>query len=93
MSRAAAIQSLEPFRLTPHMARHGGLSEDALSRVRSVPEIQARGRWEHPKSVARYRKAGTLLRQIRLMTNPQLRKAKAASPTLGPLICLALRDF
>ena len=90
MSRAAAIQSLEPFRLTPHMARHGGLSEDALSRVRSVPEIQARGRWEHPKSVARYRKAGTLLR---LMTNPQFCKAKAASPTLGSLICLALRDF
>ena len=93
VSRAAADLGLEPLRLTPHMARHGGPSEDALSRVRSLPEIQARGRWEHPKSVARYRKAGTLLRRVRFMTNPQLRKAKAASPTLGPLICLALRDF
>ena len=93
ISRAAADLGLEPLRLTPHMARHGGPSEDALSRVRSLPEIQARGRWEHPKSVARYRKAGTLLRQIRLMTNPQLRKAKAASPTLESLICTALRDF
>ena len=67
VTQAATTPSLEPLRLTPHMARHGGPSEDALSRVRPLPEIQARGRWEHPKSMARRRKAGTLLRQIRLM--------------------------
>ena len=93
VSKSAASQKLDALRLTPHMARHGGPSEDSLSRCRSLPEIQQRGRWEHAKSVARYRKAGTLLRQIRLMSGSQLRMARTACPDLGNLVCSALREI
>jgi len=49
------------FRISPHVVRHSGPSWDALRKLRSFEEIQARGRWACLKSVARYRKPGRLL--------------------------------
>lgn len=61
---AATRLRLEPLKLTPHTARHGGASEDYYRSVRDIASIQARGRWESSRSVARYRKPGKLCRQI-----------------------------
>ena len=41
-----------------YQLRHGGASADLLERRRSVPEIQARGRWMRPESMRRYAKSG-----------------------------------
>ena len=60
---AANRLRLQKLRLTPHTARHGGPSEDCYGNFRDIAAIQSRGRWEHPRSVARYRKPGKLLRQ------------------------------
>lgn len=43
-----------------YQLRHGGASADLLERRRSVPEIQARGRWMRPESMRRYAKSGQI---------------------------------
>ena len=46
---------------TPHCIRHSGPSFDAIHNHRTLPEIQARGRWACLASVNRYKKPGRLL--------------------------------
>ena len=48
---------------TPHVLRHSGPSYDAIHGLRSLDQIQARGRWTCAVSVARYKKPGRLLMQ------------------------------
>ena len=64
---ASHALSLQGLQLTPHSGRHGGPSEDAAAGIRTASEILKRGRWESPKSVNRYMKPGTLLRQLNLL--------------------------
>ncbi|CAK0868029.1 unnamed protein product, partial [Prorocentrum cordatum] len=73
LQRAARAVGI-PFKVTPHLARHGGPSEDFLRRARTLPEIQARGRWASFRSVQRYEKAGRLLAAIRKLP-PAVRSA------------------
>ena len=67
---------------TPHGARHGGASHDGRYETRTIAQIQARGRWEAPKSVARYRKSGTYEREIAKLGPAQLQKAQQIMQTL-----------
>ena len=53
-----------PFKVTAHLARHGGPSEDYLRRARGLDDIQARGRWKSFKSVQRYQKSGRVLAAV-----------------------------
>jgi len=46
------------------MLRHGAASEDFHRGLRSLAEVQARGRWRTSASVRRYEKAGRLLAQV-----------------------------
>ena len=62
--QAVDALGLQRLRLTPHSGRHGGPPEDAAAGVRTAAEIMKRGRWEAVKSVRRYMKPGTLLRQL-----------------------------
>ena len=61
--------------LGPHVysVRHGGASEDALSGLRDLAAIQARGRWLVPQSVRRYEKHARLLKEIQRLPKPTLR--------------------
>ena len=52
---------VRPGFFTPHVIRHSGPSYDVINQLRSFAQIQARGRWAAPQSVARYRKPGRLL--------------------------------
>ncbi|CAE8612690.1 unnamed protein product, partial [Polarella glacialis] len=47
--------------VTPHSVRHSGPSNDKFHKRRSLLQIQKRGRWASPKSVARYEKEALLL--------------------------------
>ena len=82
---------LQRLRLTPHTARHGGPSEDFARTARAIPDIQNRGRWEHPKSVARYKKPGKLARQISLLPDAAAASFMAARKALPGRLLRALR--
>ena len=44
--------------------RHGGASEDLLSRQRSISDVKARGGWTSDSSLRRYPKASRLLSEL-----------------------------
>ena len=51
---------LERSGLVPYAWRHSGPSIDRAKGLRSQVEMAKRGRWKHPRSTARYEKAGRL---------------------------------
>ena len=51
---SAATEANVPFKVAPHLARHGGASEDFFRSKRPLDEIQKRGRWRNKRSVQRY---------------------------------------
>ncbi len=73
---------LQALGLTPHMLRHGGPSEDILNNVRSISQVQERGRWSAPASVRNYQKQGRVLRQLNKMSKHQQRLGRAALAAL-----------
>ena len=77
-SEATSARSLRLLRFTPHCARHGAASSDFALGLRSLEEMQRKGRWLASASVRRYEKAGRLNRQVCLMTGAQLALAKKA---------------
>ena len=62
--KGAEMAGLDPLRVTPHSARHGGASSAVHLKLLDLKMIQKRGRWLAPRSVKRYEKAGKLLRQV-----------------------------
>lgn len=58
---ACAQLDLGKLKLTPHVLRHSGPSSDVYHKIRSIPEIQHRGRWATLTSVSRYKKPGRML--------------------------------
>ncbi len=61
ISISADDAGLSQLRLCPHMLRHSGASHDSYHQVRSIKDIQVRGRWKALVSVGRYRKPGLML--------------------------------
>lgn len=55
------LHKLQPGVFTPHCIRHSGPSFDAIHNLRTLRDIQSRGRWTCAASVARYKKPGRLL--------------------------------
>ncbi len=44
--------------LVPYSLRHAGASKDALCKIRTLREIQKRGRWRAHRSITRYEQGG-----------------------------------
>ena len=61
VGKCADAVGLSHLHLTPHCLRHSGASHDAYHKVRSMSEIQTRGRWKAAKSVNRYKRPGRML--------------------------------
>ena len=55
------LEELNPCR---YALRHGGASEDLLSRRRSVQDVKRRGRWVSDSSLRRYGKESRLLKEL-----------------------------
>lgn len=77
---------LGALHLVPHSARHGGASADAAGQLRSLAEVQQRGLWKHPRSVARYRKPGLYHKQQARMTDEHRAFARRAALALPKLL-------
>ena len=73
----------------PHRLRHGGASMDGLNKLGDL-EMQRRGQWRSPKSLARYRKPGRYLRQLDLLSSAQLTRVVRIEAELPGLFKLAL---
>ena len=54
----AAAKEMGVEGLTPYAMRHAGASHDAIHKLRTLAEIQKRGRWRCHRSVTRYEKGG-----------------------------------
>ena len=64
----AACQSLGLPPLCMYQLRHGGASEDLLSKTRDTQAVKARGRWTTDSSVRRYAKPAQLQRLANAMS-------------------------
>ena len=62
--------------------RHGGASRDFSHNMRSLQEVQSRGRWWSPNSVRRYQKGGRLAQLFNLLPADVRSKAIAATEAL-----------
>lgn len=81
-ARAVDACGFQRMRLTPHCCRHGGASADFARQLRTLVEVQRRGRWRAASSVRRYEKAGRLTRQVALIPQKLLQRANAIAARL-----------
>ena len=94
LTRTAARElNLNALKLSPHSWRHGGPSTDPLVAHRTRAQIQPRGRWRCPASVARYEKHGKLLRQLARRTIDQKRKGVTAATFLSNDLVVLINAF
>ncbi|CAK0881882.1 unnamed protein product [Prorocentrum cordatum] len=77
LKQAAAAVGV-PNKVTSHLPRHGGPSEDYLRGARTLPDIQARGRWASARSVQRCQKSGRALASFRRLPAAVKAEAKRA---------------
>ncbi|CAK0844871.1 unnamed protein product [Prorocentrum cordatum] len=76
--KKAAVAVGLPTKVTAHLPRHGGPSEDYLRGARSLADIQSRGRWSSFRSVQRYQKSGRALASFRRLSAAVKAEAKRA---------------
>ena len=86
LGQAFRALKLHALKLCAHSARHGGASVDSVVNVRSIAQIQARGCWDSPESVARYREPGTYARQVSLIPEALMRGHAATLAALTRLL-------
>jgi len=75
---ATSRLQLTKLALVPHSARHGGASADFVNGHRGIDDIQARGLWRHPRSVARYKKPGLYNKQLAKMDDAAFARYRSA---------------
>ena len=63
---------LQDFVTTPYQCRHGGASRDHRRKLRSLLEIQHRGRWASSSSLRNYDKPGRLQEAVEKIKKPVL---------------------
>jgi len=72
LQEAAHRQGLEALFLVPYACRHAGASGDVAAGLRSLENVQARGRWRSFSSVRRYEKSSRLNEQLNKL-RPEVR--------------------
>ena len=63
--------------VVPYQLRHAGPSWERLTKLRTLEQIQKRGRWKTMRSVTRYEKAARLTHQVQSLTSHQLHLCEA----------------
>ena len=78
------LQALAP---QPHGLRHGGASDDLLTKRRGAAEVKSRGRWSCDQSLRRYGKATRLQAELRKVAPSVVQFGRAVEESFGPLLC------
>ena len=86
MRQASVELNLQRLHLTPHLARHGGISTDVFERVLSLEEGAKRGHWRSMNSVRRYEKHARLLKMLSKLTDAQRAAADQATECIGDIL-------
>ncbi|CAK8994704.1 unnamed protein product [Durusdinium trenchii] len=72
--------------MTPYQMRHSGPSIDRSRNLRSLLEVQKRGRWRSHKSVARYEKSARLAATFQMLPPPLQHHCLLAERQLGDVM-------
>ena len=83
--RIEALGALHPYRL-----RHTGASFDFASSVRSLEQIQKRGRWNDPRSLRRYEHGGRLNELFARLEPDVIKHALKCEKLLSKVLSLQL---
>jgi hypothetical protein len=86
---ASASLGIQQQRLTPHMARHGGISSDIFEKVVTLEEGGKRGHWRTAASIRRYEKHARLLRMIAKLPAQLQLDAQTVARTVGATLMRA----
>ena len=89
-ARAATRLGLGHLRPCRYALRHGGASEDLLSRRRSHMEAKARGGWASDDSLRRYGKAAHLVNELNKVPTQTLDYGKLVLDNLSELLHLSM---
>ena len=83
IAQSASRLGLEKLKLTPHLARHGGISTDVFEEVLDLAAAKKRGKWLHDASVRRYEKHARLLAVFNKLSASQRARAAASAEIVG----------
>ena len=83
VKEAAAAAGLASQKVTPHLARHGGISTDVFEGTFTLEQASKRGHWRCAASTRRYEKHARLLNMLQKLSLQQRVKANAVALTLG----------
>lgn len=90
-TKAAARAGLEAWQVTPHVLRHTGPSSDYLDQVRSLGDIQRRGRWASATSVRRYERSSRVVARLRLLPESTVRFLEQAHREVPDMVARGVR--
>ena len=83
---SANRRNLGHLRLTPHLARHGGISTDVFEQVLDLPTAKKRGQSSTDANVRRYEKHARLIAILNKLEADQREAATAAAACIGEKI-------
>ena len=81
-------ESLSLNILTPcrHALRHGGASDDLVTRTRSLGEVKKRGLWAADSSLTRYGKETAMLQQLNRLRPEVLVYGQKVAPIISEIL-------
>ncbi len=85
LKTASAALGLHGWDITLYVLRHTGPAHDFLAHLRTLPEIQRRGRWALETSVRRYERSSRVASQLNRLSAVQLAFCRLADRLLPDL--------
>ena len=86
LKTAAAALGLQLWELTLYVLRHTGPSHDFLAALRTLLDIQRRGRWALESSVRRYEKSSRVTSRLKDLSPEMLSFCHACDLSLGQFL-------
>ena len=85
LDSAITCLQLSSLNICRYALRHGGASEDLITRARTPLEVKRRGTWRSDASLKRYGKEAKLLGELKKVSPDVLDFGNAVRGVLGPL--------
>ncbi len=86
MGQASRDAGVEQLGIVPYALRHSGPSWDVLTGRRHLAEVQRRGRWASPASLARYEKSSKITEQLSHLSAETASFLQVSARDLGAIL-------